>query len=45
MTELANGLDGGVREREEVKVTSGFFTYSVAWDKGVVMASLGGKTV
>lgn len=28
MTELANGSDGGVRERAEAKVTLGVFTYS-----------------
>lgn len=44
MTELADGLDSGVREREEAKAAPGFFTYSVAWGEGVVMMSLRGKT-
>lgn len=45
MTELAEGLGGGVREREEAKATPGVFTYSVAGGEGVVRTSLRGDSV
>ena len=44
MIEPADGVDGGVREMEEAKVTPGFFTYSVEWGEGVVMTLRRGKT-
>lgn len=45
MLELTEGEDGKVKQREEAKVTPGFFTYySVEWGEGVVMTLLRGKT-